>query len=391
MKQNWEYKKLSDIASFINGDRGKNYPSQNDFISEGIPFVNAGHIFNNKVIFDSMNYISEEKYNKLGSGKIQIGDILFCLRGSLGKKAIVNNIEKGAIASSLVIIRSKEVNNSFLSYFLESPLVQSSIISSNSGSSQPNLSAKTVSHFLVPVPSAEEQRKVSSELDIIKSIIEKKKSQLFELNYLAQSIFFEMFGDPFINERGWETKTIGSVCFEKRYIDRANKYYNPSDEINYIDISSIDNKSNIISTTNKFVFCEAPSRAQQIVKKGDILVSTVRPNLKNIAVVNVDLEDIVASSGFCVLRPKNIELSFLLNILLSHSFTESLLTKVTGANYPAVREDDIKKSIIGIPPLSLQQAFAEKIEAIEAMKTKIRQSLDESETLFNSRMDYYFN
>ena len=104
-----KYVKLGDVCEFINGDRGKNYPSSKDFVDKGIPFINAGHIQNNDISFENMNYISKEKFNKLGSGKVKKNDILYCLRGSLGKNAIVN-IEEGAIASSLVILRSKTVD-----------------------------------------------------------------------------------------------------------------------------------------------------------------------------------------------------------------------------------------------------------------------------------------
>ena len=90
-KNNWTYKKLGEVASFINGDRGKNYPSQKDFVESGIPFINAGHLNDGNIDFDSMNYINDEKYDSLNSGKVKEGDILFCLRGSLGKKAIVKN------------------------------------------------------------------------------------------------------------------------------------------------------------------------------------------------------------------------------------------------------------------------------------------------------------
>lgn len=98
--------KLGDIAVLINGDRGKNYPSQKEIItSGGIPFVNAGHLNGRAIEFEAMNYITPEKYEKLNSGKFQQNDILYCLRGSLGKKALINDNIYGAIASSLVIIR----------------------------------------------------------------------------------------------------------------------------------------------------------------------------------------------------------------------------------------------------------------------------------------------
>ena len=140
------------------------------------------------------------------------------------------------------------------------------------------------------------------------------------------------------------------------------------------------------------IFGDAPSRAQQVVGYGDVLISLVRPNLKNIAVVQYVDNSLVASSGFCVLRAGvNIDTMFLKQVVLSDSFTTYLMNRVSGANYPAVREDDIKQCRVGIPPLALQQEFASKIEAIEKQKELIKQSIAETETLFNSRMDYYFN
>lgn len=81
--------KLGDVAVLINGDRGKNYPSQADITEDGeVPFVNAGHLNGRNIDFDEMNYISQDKHDKLSSGKFQMGDILYCLRGSLGKKQL---------------------------------------------------------------------------------------------------------------------------------------------------------------------------------------------------------------------------------------------------------------------------------------------------------------
>ena len=212
MKQGWEIKKLGEVAIFVNGDRGKNYPSQHDFVDDGVPFINAGHLVGGSIDFASMNYISEEKYNQLGAGKIVNGDILFCLRGSLGKRAIVKDVNYGAIASSLVIIRSKNVLlNRYLFHYLGSQTVQNLITKNDNGSSQPNLSAKSVSDFSIPIPSREEQERIVEELDCLSGVIEKKREQLRELDALAQSIFYTMFGDPITNEKGWEVKKLEAV------------------------------------------------------------------------------------------------------------------------------------------------------------------------------------
>ena len=95
----WEWCRLSNIVQFINGDRGKNYPSKNDYIVNGIPLINTGHILENGTLSTiSMLYISEEKYNALNSGKIFQGDLVFCLRGAtFGKVARVIPYSYGSI------------------------------------------------------------------------------------------------------------------------------------------------------------------------------------------------------------------------------------------------------------------------------------------------------
>lgn len=112
LPEDWVWAKLGELGLFINGDRGKNYPSKNTLVESGIPFINAGHIQNGIINLSEMNYITEEKFNLLGSGKVKPNDILYCLRGSLGKTAIVKNITTGAIASSLVIIRPYDSSKS---------------------------------------------------------------------------------------------------------------------------------------------------------------------------------------------------------------------------------------------------------------------------------------
>ena len=159
-----------------------------------------------------MNYITYNKYSSLASGKIQQHDILFCLRGSLGKFAIVKEKSLGAIASSLVIIRpSQIVDNRFVAYFLSTPKLQEYIDRNNNGSSQPNLSAKSVASFIIPLPPKSAQLSIVSELDKINELIRLKKEQLKDYDNLAQSIFYDMFGDPVENEKGWEVKKLIEV------------------------------------------------------------------------------------------------------------------------------------------------------------------------------------
>jgi len=154
---------LGEVADVINGDRGKNYPSRDAYVNKGIPFVNAGHLTDGRVSLEAMNYISEDCFALLSNGKLQAGDLLFCLRGSLGKVAVVDNIDKGAIASSLAIVRPKNgVSSQYLLLYLQSDLAAAEIRRYDNGTAQPNLSAADLRKFRVPVPAVEEQARIVS-------------------------------------------------------------------------------------------------------------------------------------------------------------------------------------------------------------------------------------
>ena len=236
------------------------------------------------------------------------------------------------------------------------------------------------------------QQRIVDELDLLTGIIDQKNAQLRDLDALAQSIFYEMFGDIIANEKKWPFGRFADICAPRSSIKRASKSYLPSDSIEYIDISSIDNKRQKLTGTTAFIFSDAPSRAQQVVQYEDVLISMVRPNLKNIAVVNLDHNRLVASSGFCVLRANNrSNSSFIKSFIGTDAFTQHLMDRVTGANYPAVKEDDIKGCRIGVPPVDLQRQFAERVAVLERQKQLISSAIDEVGSLLSGRMDLYFN
>lgn len=175
---------LDTVCDVLNGDRGINYPSSSDLVLYGIPFINAGAIENRKINFKKVDFITESKYNSLSGAKFEKGDIVFCLRGSLGKYAMLK-IGRGAPASSLAVLRCKSnsLNNKFLFQLLGSEIIEKQILSENNGSSQPNLSAESVKRFLIPLPGITEQIAISGTLSDVDSLtsslqklIEKKKA-----------------------------------------------------------------------------------------------------------------------------------------------------------------------------------------------------------------------
>ncbi|WGU40938.1 restriction endonuclease subunit S [Phenylobacterium sp. NIBR 498073] len=185
---------LGEIASFVNGDRSSNYPSGTDFVPVGVPFVSAADLENGAVDWASTRKISEAAFDRLRSGKTLIGDLLFCLRGSLGKVARVQGRDRAAIASSLVIVRAKEaVLQDYLFYVLSGPVGQRAAEILNNGSVQGNISVRDLQRTPVPLPSLAEQKAIVEVLGALEDRIELNQRMNKTLEKIAQAIFRDWF------------------------------------------------------------------------------------------------------------------------------------------------------------------------------------------------------
>lgn len=172
--ESWEWARFDAIATFLNGDRGKNYPHKDEYTTDGIAWINTGHIQKNGSLdISSMNYISPEKFNSLRSGKIQRGDLLYCLRGAtFGKTAKIEPFKEGAIASSLMIIRFFDLSlRDYIFYYLRSDFAYQQLHLYNNGSAQPNLAAKDVKKYLIPLPPLAEQQRIVDKIEQLDTYI----------------------------------------------------------------------------------------------------------------------------------------------------------------------------------------------------------------------------
>ncbi|EAX8225824.1 restriction endonuclease subunit S [Salmonella enterica] len=179
--EGWEWCKFGLISEFINGDRGSNYPNKNEYVVHGIPWINTGHIEKNGTLsITDMNFITEKKFNELRSGKIQSGDLVYCLRGAtFGKTAFVKPYESGAIASSLMIIRPfiREMGEYIYNYLI-SPFGRSQIFRFDNGSAQPNLSANSVMLYAFACPPLQEQFRIHKKITELFHICDNLKLQI---------------------------------------------------------------------------------------------------------------------------------------------------------------------------------------------------------------------
>lgn len=162
--------------------------------------------------------------------------------------------------------------------------------------------------------------------------------------------------------RGWVSSTIGEISTHAESVNPKEK---PTIEFDYLDIASIDNKIQIITTPKRYLGKDAPSRARQVVLTGDILFSTVRTYLKNVANVDSLYNHQIASTGFCVIRPSpDVENKFVFYYIQTDRFLNPLNELQRGTNYPAVRDSDVFIQPIPLPPLPEQHRIVAKIEEL---------------------------
>jgi type I restriction enzyme S subunit len=392
MKEGWELKKIKEVADVFAGQGAPQGDS--NYCLNGIPFVKAGNLSEliNGKPESSIQNVSEQvaKTHKLKLYKA--GSVLFAKSGMSCMKGYVYTLKKDCyVVSHLAIITPISVDSHFLNYYLcfnkPNTLIKDS--------AYPSISLKDIENLKIPVPTISEQQQIVEELDLLSSIIEKKREQLKELDNLAQSIFYDMFGDPVTNEKGWELKEIQSlfkVTSSKRIL-QSEWQNNGIPFYRVADIVNIINGINVVPSTfiKESTFSDL-EKGGFVPSSGDILI-TSRGTLGQCYIVGQKDRFYFQDGMITWISPKNSYTNpiFVKSVFAINSFADSLTQSANSSTVAYISISQLSKKKLICPPLPLQQQFASKIEAIEQQKELIKQSITEVETLFNSRMDYYFN
>lgn len=183
---------------------------------------------------------------------------------------------------------------------------------------------------------------------------------------------------------GWKTFRVGDLVEPVKSWNPLRS--DPGDTFQYVDLSAVDQSLKRIVAAREVPCAEAPSRAKQLVKANDVLVSTVRPNLNGVAQVEQELDGSTASTGFCVLRPraKLLSSSYLFHWVKTDQFIADMVRKATGASYPAVSDRTILESTIAAPPIEEQNRIAAILDQAAALRAKRREALAQLESLTQS-------
>lgn len=346
MKHNWEYKRLGDVCSIKTGKLDANAKVENGrypfFTCDAKPYKIDTYAFDSEAILISGN----------GSN---VGHVHYY------------NGKFNAYQRTYVLSNLRYINPHYLVIFFKG-FLRSYIYNKKKGGCIPYITLPMLTNFPIPVPPREVQERIVAELDKINEVIEDCREMLRKLDALAQSLFYDYFGDPVTNPKGWETMPFEKCLCKVKYPAKLNtKEYATSGA--YPIVSQEENL--ICGYTDRFDCVFAVHKP--IVVFGD----------HTRCLKFIDFDFALGADGVKILYP--------INSICSRFFYYSLfLFKIPSLGYS--RHYRLLKELnIPVPPLVLQEEFAERIERIEAQKKAVEQTIAELQTLLDSRMDYWFN
>lgn len=398
MKHDWEYKKLGEVLE-IPSRNGLSKPTS--IRGEGVPMISMGELFANPIIKNSVECpLVPVTDNELNSSKLEIGDLLFArqslsLEGA-GKCSFVESCNNPTVFEShLIRIRVKKdvVEPKFIFDYFLSPFGKLEIRKRVYQVAAAGIKGSELVQIPVPVPPLPTQQSIVSELDSLSQIIADCKETLKDYDALEQSIFYDMFGDPVKNEKGWEVKKLEDIC--SNIVDCPHSTPTKSDVPTIYPCIRTSELRNGEIYWDSMQYVEEEEYKNRIVRlqpqKDDIVFG--REGSIGGAVILPEGYQFCLGQRTMLLRVDEsiIHSIFLHRVILSDWVKNQIMDKNVASTVAHVNVKDVKAFLIPLPPLPLQQQFASKIEAIEQMKSETKKALQEAETLFNARMDYWFN
>ena len=370
MRKGWEYKQLNEVCE--KGASNIVINKLTDNSGEYPLFGASGLVKNIDFFHQDKPYIGIVK-DGAGVGRVNIYPAYSSLVGTMQ-----------------YIFPKEGYSIDFIKYFL----VKLDLSHCVSGATIPHIYFKDYGKENIPTPSLATQLAIVTELDKINELIRLKKEQLKDFDNLAQSLFYEMFGDPVENEKGWDVKKLDNVCnitSSKRIF--ADEYTNTGIPF-YRSKEVIERSKGLPISVELFISEERYNEIKEkfgVPKIGDILITAVG-TIGKIWAIDTDNKFYFKDGNLVWLKDIDNQLSnsCFFRRLLEYLIEEYKKTNANGAAYNALTIAKLKLMSCPLPPLPLQRLFAQRIEQIEREKSEVQKSIQDLETLLASRMQYWF-
>ena len=371
---------IEQLADIIDGDRGKNYPKQNEFLDKGYClFLNTGNVTGGGFSFESNEFITEEKDRSLNKGKLQRGDIVYTTRGTVGNAAFYSNAvpyENIRINSGMVIFRCDDevINNSFLYQILKSAHYRHYFKSFCTGTAQPQLPIKNLKNITVNIPARIKQDRIANCLSAYDDLIENNQKQIKLLEEAAQRLYKEWFVDlrfpghedvQIVDSvpEGWRKVTLSEISDVIMGQSPKSEFYNKNKE-------GLPFHQGVGSYGNRFVKDDTYSTSYTRIAEAESILFSVRAPVGRL---NITKNKIVIGRGLSAINHKEHLQSFLFYLLKERFFKEDMVGN--GSIFASISKNELLGQEFIVPSSSLQRKFdsiASSIDRqIDNLDTKI--------------------
>lgn len=374
----WKTVKLGDVCKFLNGGTPSKEISK--YFDGHIPWITGADIIS-PIVTNARSFITDEAIQSSATNLVQKDTVLLVTRTSVGKVAVTGLALCFSQDITAIIPHQKELNSKFLVRFLESKT--SYFKQYQRGATIQGITRDVVANLQIPLPPLAEQKRIAEVLDKADALREKRRLALNKLDSLTQSIFLEMFGDPVKNPKGWERVILNEISNKitdgehqtpKRISEgikllSARNVKNGFIDLSQVDYISIDEYERIIKRCNP--------------EKNDILISC-SGTIGRVTTVQID-EKFTLVRSVALVKPKdNVNAKFLENYLRTDYMKAFMIKRANASSQANLFIGQIKELPILLPPLELQNKFAEIVKKIEALKAEKEKSLEQIENLFQS-------
>ena len=384
--------KIKDICTSVTD--GSHNPPQGIEKSEYM-MLSSKNVFDDEITFDEPRFLSEKDFEReYTRTKVAVGDVLLTIVGTVGRAATVDEDKPAfTLQRSVAVLHPKSdvCLPRFLMYALRRK--RTYIENRAKGVAQKGIYLKEVSDIDIPIPDISNQEIIINKLDKVKTILKHRQKEVLALDNLIKARFVEMFGDPVVNDMGWDTLPLENVC--KAIVDcpHSTPSYTNEDTGFMCIRTSIVKKNKILWDDIEYI--SEDEFAKRIQRKkpevGDIVYTREGAILGIAAIIDRDCN--VALGQRSMLLSPDIDKctsEFLCVAMNSDSFFDNALKGISGSASPHINVGDIKAFRMIMPPIELQNQFADFVHQVTKSKVAVQKALDETQLLFDSLMQQYF-
>ena len=385
-----EYKKINELTTVVTG--GTPSTRKNEYWDNGdIPWLQSG-CCQNCDVDSTEKYITKEGYNNSSTHMMSADTVMIALTGATAGKVGYLKFEACGNQSITGILPCESLNQRYLFFYLLSQ--REKILADCVGGAQAHISQSYVKNMTIPILAIKEQEQIVGELTKVSNIVSLRQEEIQQLDNLVKARFVEMFGNPVTNEKGWKQRQLGEIATKigSGATPKGGKEAYQEEGITLIRSMNVHNGLFEYKELAHISEEQAEKLDNVTIEENDVLLNITGASVARSCVVPSKILPARVNQHVCIIRCNQCIVPEFLNKLLIDDNYQRLLWSIAeaGATREAITKQQVESLQIIMPPIELQEQFADFVHQVDKSKVAVQKALDETQILFDSLMQKYF-